>query len=210
LSEEVGLQPDLLTIGKGTSDMMFPFALTLYSAAVRQRLDAAQPGLPEALRRRYAYDTGCKTVLNTLARAAKGNLAGRVADAGALFARLLSERLGSCRAVREVRVHGLLIAIELDTCRRPRRWFGKRLAGLYLLSLLRHKTFPVFMGFCQYEPHVLKLTPPLSITPEEIVHVCDTIADVLRRPLYRLLAAALGAVAGTYFRRGQKHEASPS
>jgi acetylornithine/succinyldiaminopimelate/putrescine aminotransferase len=210
LSGQVGVRPDLLTIGKGTSDMVFPFALTLYSAAVHERLHAAQPGLPEALRRRYTYATGYQTVLNTLARAAKDNLAGKVADAGALFARLLSERLRSCKAVRDVRVHGLLIAIELDTAAWPRRWLGKRLPALYLLGMLRHKAFPVFVGFCQYAPHVLKLTPPLSITPDEIVRVCDTIADVLRRPTYRLLAAAVGAVAASYFRRTEKPEASPS
>ena len=38
-SREMGLAPDLLTIGKGTSDMMFPFALTLHSGEVQQRLD---------------------------------------------------------------------------------------------------------------------------------------------------------------------------
>jgi acetylornithine/succinyldiaminopimelate/putrescine aminotransferase len=207
-SEQAGIRPDLLTIGKGTSDMMFPFALTLYSAAVRQRLDAAQPALPAALLHRYAYDTGCRTVLNTLARAANADLAGKVAEAGALFARLLADRLRSCKAVRDVRVHGLLIAIELDRSGWPRRWLGKRLPALYLLGMLRHKVFPLLLGFCQYEPHVLKLTPPLSITPEETVRVCDTIADVLNRPTYRLLAAAVGAVVGSYFRRKPKREAT--
>jgi acetylornithine/succinyldiaminopimelate/putrescine aminotransferase len=210
LSERADVRPDLLTIGKGTSDMMFPFALTLYSTKVGQRLDAAQPSLPEALRRRYAYDAGCKTVLNTLARAAKGDLVGKVTQAGALFSRVLSERLRSCEAVREVRVHGLLIAIELETKGWLRRWFRKRLSALYLLGMLRHRTFPLFLGYCQYEPHVLKLTPPLSITPEEVVRVCDTIADVLSQPTHRLLGTALSAVAGPYIRRKWELEARPS
>src|SRR5262249_2360654 len=46
-SQELGIEPDLLTIGKGTSDMMFPFAVTLYSEAVHDRLAGRKPELAE-------------------------------------------------------------------------------------------------------------------------------------------------------------------
>ena len=39
LSQTLDLTPDLLLLGKATSDMMFPFALTLYSAAVHEMLE---------------------------------------------------------------------------------------------------------------------------------------------------------------------------
>src|SRR5262249_10214871 len=38
-SVDIGLHPDVMTIGKGTSDMMFPFAMSLHSDQVQQRLD---------------------------------------------------------------------------------------------------------------------------------------------------------------------------
>jgi acetylornithine/succinyldiaminopimelate/putrescine aminotransferase len=189
-SGAMGLLPDLLLLGKGTSDMMFPFALTLYSAAVKDKLDQAGSDLPTAIRQRYGYDFGYRTVLNVLQRAEDLNLSRQVHDAGALFGRLLGEALADCRAVGEVRTFGLLIGIELA----PRRWLGKRLTSLYLLSMLRHRGFPVLAGFCQTEPNVLKITPPLTITAEEIRAACATIADVLKRPLPRVLAAALGGL----------------
>jgi acetylornithine/succinyldiaminopimelate/putrescine aminotransferase len=201
LSEKAGLAPDLLTLGKGTSDMMFPFSLTLYSAAVEKRLAEVQPGLAGALRERCEYDFGYRTVLSTLERAEGMHLADRVAEAGALFARLLPARLTSCKAVREVRVFGLLIAIELDTARWPFRWLKNRAAWSYLMAMLRHEAFPLFIGYCQYEPNVIKLTPPLSITPAEVRRVCDTLAEVLNRPPSRLLAASLGALARSFIRR---------
>ncbi|MBC7965799.1 MAG: aminotransferase class III-fold pyridoxal phosphate-dependent enzyme, partial [Fuerstia sp.] len=37
-SSELSISPDLMTIGKGTSDMMFPFAMTLYSDRVNYLL----------------------------------------------------------------------------------------------------------------------------------------------------------------------------
>lgn len=192
-SRDVGVTPDILTLGKGTSDMMFPFGLTLYSADVADRLARRRPELPEAIRRRHDYEIGYRTVANTLRRADTDDLGGRVRGAGELFARLLSDHLAECKAVREVRAYGLLIGIELETAGWPRRWFAKRLASLYLLGMVQHAAFPVLVGYCQYEPNVLKLTPPLSITPEETRRVCATIADVLRRPLYRLLGTAVRA-----------------
>jgi acetylornithine/succinyldiaminopimelate/putrescine aminotransferase len=210
-SGALGLTPDLLLLGKGTSDMMFPFALTLYSAAVREKLRAqSDPAFPAPLeasiRRRYGYELGYRTVLNVLRRAEELSLSRRVAEAGEMFARLLGEGLAGCRAVREVRVHGLLIGIELETIRWPRRWFRKRLSSLCLFSMLRHPRYPVLAGFCQTEPHVLKITPALTIFPEAVLAVCATITDVLKRPFPRLLAAALGGLLNPSGSRRKPHE----
>jgi acetylornithine/succinyldiaminopimelate/putrescine aminotransferase len=211
-SHALGLSPDLLLLGKGTSDMMFPFALSLYSAAVRAKLEQAAPDLPAAIRRRYGYEFGYRTVLNVLRRAEALSLSERVAEAGALFARLLGEGLASCKAVREVRVYGLLIGIELNASRWPQRWFRKRLYSFYLYSMLRHRRYPVLVGFCQYEPNVLKITPALTVTPAEVREVCSTIVDVLKRPFHRLLATVLGGLLGSLggWRKRHEHDCVPA
>ena len=103
------------------------------------------------------------------------------------------KRLASCKAVRAVRVFGLLIAIELNTGRWLPRGIKKKIPSVYIYNLLIRSRFPLLIGFCQYEPNVLKFTPPLSITPEEIESVCDTIANIVRTPLYKLLPSASGA-----------------
>ena len=114
LSQKLGVTPDLLTIGKGTSDMMVPVALTLYSETVRQQLAANYPELSAAVRERQTYDWGYKTVLNVLDQAEIQRLPERAAERSALFETLLTEGLAGCRAVRGIRVHGLLIAIEMS------------------------------------------------------------------------------------------------
>jgi acetylornithine/succinyldiaminopimelate/putrescine aminotransferase len=193
-SRAMGITPDLLVVGKAISDMMFPFALTLYSERVRRQLDQAGSNLPDAIRRRYQYPYGYKTALNVLRLAEKTQLANQVAASGLLLARLLGEELASCPAVREVRVFGLLIGIELDATRWPQRWFKKKLFWFYLASMLQHPRFPVLVGFCQYEPNVLKITPPLNVNPDEIRQMCATIGEVLRRPFYQLLAFVVGGM----------------
>jgi acetylornithine/succinyldiaminopimelate/putrescine aminotransferase len=204
LSEKMGVKPDLLTIGKGTSDMMFPFAVTLYSAEVRAKLDAAQSDLPESLRRRYDYSFGYKTLLNTLQRAEKQGLSERVFESGARFARILSERLSPCKSVRSVRAFGLLIAIELKVASWLPKWLKKQIPFVYIYNLFVHPSCPVLVGFCQYEPNVLKFTPPLSITSEEIERVCAAMAAVLHTPFYKLAPRALGARVAASLRKKEK------
>jgi 4-aminobutyrate aminotransferase-like enzyme len=184
----------LLLLGKGTSDMMFPFALTLYSAAVQDMLDRRGSDLVDSILQRYHYAQGYKTVVNVLRRGEELVVSRQVGDAGALFAKLLTADLASSKVVRDVRVFGLLIGIELDTRRWPQRLLRKRLAALYLLNMLRHERFPVLAGFCQDEPNVLKITPPLNATADEIRQACATIGDVLRRPLHQVLATGLSGL----------------
>jgi acetylornithine/succinyldiaminopimelate/putrescine aminotransferase len=185
-STDVGIQPDLLTIGKSTSDMMFPFAMTLYSAAIQQRLEERHSLLDDCIRSRYAYEFGLRSVLNTLRRAEADRLVDQVRDRSELFQRLLADELRGCRLVRDVRCFGLLIGIELDTTRWPNRWFKKLIGQLYLLAMLKDRQFPLLVGFCQYEPNVLKLTPPLAVTEDEVRSICTTISTALRRPLARV------------------------
>ena len=103
MCEKMGIRPDLLTLGKGTSDMMFPFSVTLYSAEIEEKLRTVQTDLVPSLRRRHEYEFGYKTLLNTLERAEKRALCERVQESGKLFAKMLKERLSSCKAVRDVR-----------------------------------------------------------------------------------------------------------
>ena len=185
-STDICLNPDLVTIGKAVSDMMFPFGMTLFSEAVRERLQSRGSDLLETLRSRYEYDFGYRTMLSTLRRAEQNNLEQVVRERGQQFSDLLADQLQSSRYVKNVRNFGLLLGIELDAGRRTFSWLSRLLPRLYLLGLLKHKTFPLLMGFCQYEPHVLKLTPPLSVTEQEVAQICSTIGAVLRQSPTRL------------------------
>ncbi len=193
-SRAIGLTPDLLLLGKGTSDMMFPFALTLYSDAMAKRLDALAPTLVDAIKGRFDYEQGYRTVINLIRLGERIDLSRQVEEAAEVFRAGLAESLASSRHVREVRAFGLLIGVELDASRPPRRWLGKRLGALVLLAMLRHPRFPVLAGFCQYEPNVLKITPPLNAGPDDVRAACRTIAEVVNSPFWKLLAAGLGGL----------------
>jgi hypothetical protein len=80
------------------------------------------------------------------------------------------------------------------------RLFKGKVPSFYIYHLLQHPSFPVFMGYCQYEPNVLKFTPPLSITRAEIEQTSDAIAATLHTPFYQLLPPVLRALAAAYVR----------
>jgi acetylornithine/succinyldiaminopimelate/putrescine aminotransferase len=193
-SRLLNLQPDIMTLGKGTSDMMVPYALTLYSNAIHQRLDQRHCRLPEEIHQHHDYPWADRTVLNVLDVAEQTRLAEHVTAMGSLFEKLLTQQLAACPLVRGIRVYGLLIAIELAGTGPQGRWLSKPIARMALLSMFNHANFPILIGFCQYEPNVLKLTPPLSITPDEVESICATMAEVLRRGPLGIMAAALGSV----------------
>jgi acetylornithine/succinyldiaminopimelate/putrescine aminotransferase len=186
-SAAIGLKPDLLTLGKGASDMIFPFALTLVSEAVERRLAERGNSIIADLGARCDYAMGIRSVLGTLRRAEISNLERFVKRQSARLAERLQQELRGKSGVREVRCYGLLVGIELETQGLARRLLARRVPQMYLLELLRENRFPMLVGFCQYEPHVLKLTPPLSITDTEVDEASRTLADVLTRGLPQII-----------------------
>jgi acetylornithine/succinyldiaminopimelate/putrescine aminotransferase len=190
-TSQTPLKPDFLVLGKGTSDMLFPFALTLWSGPVHERLQQLGSRLPERLREQYGYETGYRAVLNTLRRWEQQPVQTQVEAAGIQYAEQLRQRLKTHPRVREVRVFGLLIGIELNLRHTLTARLGLKPAQLYLLQMMQHRDFPLLMGYCQYEPHILKFTPPLTVTPDEVRDSVKSIADALSVSQTRLLGCGL-------------------
>lgn len=200
-SHDRGVAPDIVSMGKATSDMMFPFAFTLFSDEVKARVERQQPDLISLIGPQYNYELGYRTVANTFHRARQTDLAAQVRQAGKLFAEKLHAALDGSPAVQEVRVFGLLIAVELRTTGGLRAKLKKMLFRFYFAALLRDRRFPMIMGFCQYKPYILKFTPPLSTTPEEIDRVVGTIKRVMRTPLPILVGKAVGLIVRSKIKR---------
>jgi len=192
--QDRGVTPDLVSMGKATSDMMFPFAFTLFNDKVQERVDRQQPDLIPLIRPQYDYDLGYRTVANTFRRAGEAGLVDQVRQAGKRFGEKLHAALDGCPAVKDVRVFGLLIAVELSTEGGLRAKLEKMLFRFYFAALLRDRRFPMIMGFCQYKPYILKFTPPLSTTPEEIDQVAGTLKRVMQTRLPILIGKAASLI----------------
>ena len=194
-SQTLGLTPDLLLLGKATLGHDVSVRADALLGGGSRGAERRGSDVTDAIKKHYGYDQGFKTVLNVLRLGEELDVSRQVVDAGELFAATTRARASPrVSFVRDMRVFGLLIGIELNTGPWPRRWLRKRLSSFYLFSMLRHASFPVFAGFCQYEPNVLKITPHSMSSPDEIRQACATIIDVLGRPLPMVLATLLGGL----------------
>lgn len=186
---DVGLDPDLVTMGKGASDMMFPFAATLFNDRLHKRLDNAGLSFTDWVRSRYDHPIGEAALLNSLRRAKAEDWTTQVRHQADRFEHLLSDGLKSCRNVADIRVFGMLIGIELRKTGMM-KLLGKRAGKIYSFAMLQHES-PLLMGFCQYEPNIFKLTPGLLMDDAEIEKACRTICDSLKRSPLSVLTGAM-------------------
>ncbi len=176
---------------------MIPFSATLYSDAVQHRLNAIRSPLPDQFRIRSDFELAYRTLWNTLYSQNPERLRGDVEAAGMLIERTLRQRLDGVLHPSAIRVFGLLCGFELPVPEHRRlRLLKHGDHVLRILHMLHDRKFPLLMGFCQYEPNVLKFTPPLSITESEVQASCDTIASAIEAPLLKLLSLGVRAYFG--------------
>ncbi len=165
-SEQCGLRPDLLVLGKGLTAGYLPQSATVASGRV---FDAfLGPDLSDkTLYHGHSYSgnaLACAVALRHLelleSRDVLANVRGRSAELG----ELLTERIAPLSPVREVRLHGLMGGVELAAPDPSRRW-GRRVcaAAVERGVLLRP------LG------DVVVLMPPLTITTPELDRIVDTL-----------------------------------
>ncbi len=185
-------RPDFLTIGKAVSDMMIPFSLTLYSEQVHQDLVASRCSLAQHFRSKFDFELAFRTLWNTLYCQNPDRIRERVEHSGRLLESELKERLARWLAPDSIRVFGLLCGIELPLPEaKIKQRFSSLMVMLRCLHMMKNPAFPLLMGFCQFEPNVLKFTPPLSITDSEVKLSCDTITSGVAASAAELLMLGL-------------------
>jgi len=151
-------RPDVLIIGKALSGGFYPISAVLAS---REVLGVFSPG-------DHGSTFGGNPLACAIARAALDvivdeKLPERAAHLGAYFLGHL--QTFRTRAIREVRGRGLWIGLELD---RPARPVCEALKDLGVLCKETHE-------------RVIRISPPLVITTEQIDWVVERIGNALRR-----------------------------
>ncbi|HWD40424.1 MAG TPA: aspartate aminotransferase family protein [Fimbriimonas sp.] len=154
--EWTGVVPDVLVIGKGLGGGIFPMAAVI----AHEDLDVGD----EIALGHYTHEkspVGSAAGLATIEAIEEEDLLTRSRVEGARFLRAIKDFTANSRSVLEVRGIGLLIGVEMAEPRTAE-------AVLYE-SLSRGLSFKVSSGT------VLTLTPPLTITTEELDMAIETL-----------------------------------
>jgi 4-aminobutyrate aminotransferase len=158
--ENFGVTPDILVIGKALGGGIFPLAAMI----AREDLDVAREG---ALGH-YTHEknpVACAAALAAIGYIEENHLAERARQLGEHACSRLRELQAHHSSIRAVRGLGLLLGVELDDESLAERVMYR--------SLERGLSFKVTMG-C-----VLTLTPPLTVSGEEIDRAVGILHDAL-------------------------------
>lgn len=166
--EHYGVTPDILVLGKGLGGGIMPLAAVI----ARERFDVAGD---QALGH-YTHEkspVACAAALATVAYIEDRGLVAHARDLG----RLALERLAAMKARRsligDVRGLGLLLGIELVTDRVTQARATEQAEAVMYRALVKGLSFKLTMG------NIITLTPPLTITREEMDRALDILDECL-------------------------------
>jgi len=163
--EHFGIQPDVMVLGKGLGGGVFPLA----AVVARGDLDVA----PQAALGHYTHEKsplGAAAALATLDVIEQGGLLQRATSLGEATLKKFRRGLGSTELVHEVRGLGLQMGVELraggqKACEQAER--------MMYACLERGLSFKVSDG------NVLTLSPPLTISDEEMAQALAILTEVV-------------------------------
>jgi 4-aminobutyrate aminotransferase len=170
--EGVGVTPDILVIGKGLGGGIFPMAAVI----AREDLDVAR----DRALGHYTHEkspVGCAAALATLDVIEEEGLLVHTQELGAYTLERLRDLQHTSRMIGEVRGIGLQIVVELVRARQTNEPAvpAKNEADELMYAALREGlSFKVSSG------NLLVLTPPLTITREEMDRALAILARCLR------------------------------
>jgi adenosylmethionine---8-amino-7-oxononanoate aminotransferase len=167
-SEQCGLEPDLMCLGKALAGGYLPIAATAASPPVYRAFLGDDLG-PRTLYHGHSFGgnaLAAAVALRHLRLLAERDVLANVRDRSAELAKLLDERVAGLDTVAGVRLHGLMGGVEMSTGARGARRVaaGAVSRGVLLRSL----------------GEVVTLVPPLSVTSAEIHRIVDVLEDAIR------------------------------
>ena len=168
-SEQCGLRPDLMCLGKGLTAGYLPMSATAAAGRVHRAFRGPDLG-PETLYHGHSYGgnaLAAAVALRHLALMEERDVIVSARERGAELARLLTSRIGGLAGVVAVRSHGLLAAIELDDTLPPLT------ARQVCAACVRKGVLLRSIGA------VISVVPPLSITSPELELIVSVLEEAL-------------------------------
>jgi adenosylmethionine-8-amino-7-oxononanoate aminotransferase len=166
-SEQCGLEPDLMCLGKGLTGGYLPMAATVATERVYESFLGEDLG-PRTLYHGHSYQgnaLGSAVALRHLRLLCEGDVLTNVRDRSSELAKLLQEQVATLPGVVAVRLQGLMGGVEVDA----RVLSARRVAA----AAVRRGVLLRSLG------DVITVVPPLTVTSEEIGRIVDALGAAL-------------------------------
>ena len=165
-SEQCGLRPDLLCLGKGITGGYLAMSATVTSGEVFDAFLGGDLG-PQTFFHGHSYGgnaLAAAVALEHLRLIEEWDVLSRVRARATQLASMLDARITSLPGVAEVRQRGLMVGVELAPPRPGLRWGRRVCAGAVDRGVLLRP-----LG------DVVVVMPPLTTTEDEIVRIVDAL-----------------------------------
>jgi 4-aminobutyrate aminotransferase len=166
--ENFGVVPDILVIGKGLGGGILPLAAVI----AREDLDVAA----ERALGHYTHEkspVACAAALATIEYIEEHNLAGHARQLGRYAVERMKAMMADHPLIGDVRGLGLLMGMELVRDRAARARATDEAEAVMYSALSKGLSFKTTMG------NILTLTPPLTITRQEMDQALDILEESL-------------------------------
>jgi 4-aminobutyrate aminotransferase len=166
--EHEGVAPDILVLGKALGGGILPIAACI----ARPELDVAR----DLAFGHYTHEKNpvtARAALTTIEIIEHEDLVGNAERVGALALERLQEMKQRLPAIGDVRGRGLLLGIELVKSRVEKLPDNELAEVVLYRSLDRGLSFKTTMG------NVLTLTPPLTVSAEEMMTALHIVAEAI-------------------------------
>jgi adenosylmethionine---8-amino-7-oxononanoate aminotransferase len=168
-SEQCGLTPDILCLGKGISGGYLPMSATVVSRRVYDAFLGPDLG-PQTFHHGHSYGgnaLAAAVALRHLQLIQSSNVLANVRERSRQLKAALTEVIQPFSIVKGIRIAGLMCAVELDTSREP--LLSRRVAR----AMVHRGVLTRSMG------NVVTIVPPLTITADEIDRIVAALLAAL-------------------------------
>jgi adenosylmethionine-8-amino-7-oxononanoate aminotransferase len=165
-SEQCGLRPDLLCMGKGITGGYLPMSATVANRRVYESFLGEDLG-PRTFSHGHSYSgnaLAAAVALRHLDLIDEWDVLRNVRERGEQLGAALEARLGASTAVREIRRRGLMTGVELAPPSEGLRWGRRVTAGCVARGVLIRP-----LG------DVMVVMPPLTVTSDEIQRIVEVL-----------------------------------
>ncbi len=163
-----GTCPDLICLGKALTGG-FPLAVCVGRHEVMDRAWPASHGEAVHTSTFQGHPVGCAMALAQLKEIERLNLPKRSAELGAFLLRQLTEKIGDLSCVVEVRGKGLMVGVQLKE------------SGVSAFQVVQEMLQRGFILLPEGDRgEVVSLTPPLTISKQQLAATVSALAKVLR------------------------------
>jgi len=166
--ENFGVTPDIVVIGKGLGGGIFPLAAVI----ARDELDVAA----DRALGHYTHEkspVGCAAALAAIAYIEKHKLVQHARALGRHSLKRLQAMKDRRALIGDVRGLGLFLGIELVKDRQTRERAEEAAEAVMYAALSKGLSFKLTMG------NIITLTPPLTITTEEMDRALDIVEECI-------------------------------